>query len=149
MIKKSICISLLIVSFFSSCNLIMNIDFSTQEKLSDSRFNGDFIYEGNYGSSESDYKLTYKFDGTNKVIYKTTKLNPSPTDEYGPVSTYTYEFYISNGQFCTRLWNGPKDSSKSYWSNYHFSEDGNSLTIEHKFGVSTDLESEIRVYRKE
>ncbi len=103
----------LITVLFMGCEDIFNSKISVQTTLSDSRFNGEFWYDGT-GTSFS----RWKFNGTNKATWSVN------TYQYiYDISIFEMEIKLENNHLWSRLW----DNEYSDWrdeGSYSFRNNG-------------------------
>jgi hypothetical protein len=114
--------------------------------LSDSRFNGTFIYSyywtDSWGIEEINEYESFTFDGTNKVFNYDYYKNYSNSsgwsysgDYIGDHYSWYREFEICNGQYRNKLWDNSY-SDWTEWENYEFSGDGKTLTLYNYYNIA-------------
>lgn len=137
--KKHIINFIVILLLLISCSSNINSSNSAKQ-LSDSRFNGSFIYFDSWkdinGIDENYEYYSYDFDGTNKFSewYKYKRYNKldgwSYSSNYPNFNQLDYEIEINSDKtmFRKRLWDN-EYAKWNDWKRYEFIDDEQTLRI--------------------
>jgi hypothetical protein len=137
--KVSVLIIIFMLLIITSCDLSDNEDDKPGLTLSDSRFNGTYIYyvkyEDSRGIDERYENTVLTFNGTTKAKWRTVWWNYDSWNRKwnwsgsykGDVYEHNIEFEINNGMYRLRKWG--TNNQFSEWQPYDFLNDNNSLDL--------------------
>jgi len=139
--KVSILLLIFMLLIIISCDLFVSEEDKHGIALSDSRFNGTFVYYLKYldsrGIDERYERTVLTFNGTTKAKWRTVwwnydswnrKWNWSGSKK-GDAYEHNIAFEINNGMYRLRKWG--TDNQFSEWQPYEFLNDNNTLDLKY------------------